>query len=279
MTAAPATQMDADFQYTVTVALDPAGITPANRAAVITAADETLGGSAFGSASVNLVIGEYEYSQAVFGQDSLAGDLDYWAEVERAVGPVIFSISGDPDGDGPQTRARSIQSSTAVDYAALDSIELDASALDSWGSPGVYATGTLPSAAAAALLNELTEMIPLMDYEDPDLAIGILLDWSADPEVAQWTVVSSSLPGDATNAAASADWPTMVAAASRIAIAGIRGSHIAYVNRQGLGGVVTVGACTGTLDAVIPSTDLFAALQTAGVPLPEGSAPGWCSAP
>lgn len=284
VTAVASKQMDAEYHFSVTVTIDRVPV--AKRADVITAVDEVLGGSAFGSASARLAIGPDDvpvYSQSVFGEDTLAGDLDYWAAVEDAVGPVSFGIFEDPDGDGPLTRARNIYRETDLDYSALAGLSLDVTALDSWGSLGVSAMGGLPSTEVADVLAVLTETIPLRDYAELDQATSIALDWS--PGTATWYLVSSSLDYDledpetlaTTDPAASADWPIAVAAASRVAGAGIPPSHFLYSSSEGLGGIVWLGECSAETQANDGDRLLFAALQTAGVDMPNGSAPGWCS--
>lgn len=284
VTAVTTKNMDADYRFSVTVTIDTL---PADkRVDVITAVDDVLGGSAFGSASANLWIGPAdvpEYSQRVFGADTLAGDLDYWAAVEDAVGPVSFSISEDPDGDGPLTRARNVYRETAMDYSPLTALALDETAFDSWGSLGVSAMGSLPSAEVAVVLAALTETIPLRDYADLDQPTSIALDWSG--ETANWYLTSSSLRYDledpqslaTTDPVESTDWPIAVAAASRIAGAGIPPSHFLYSGSEGLGGTIWLGECSTEPQANDGDGLLFTALQTAGVAMPAGSAPGYCS--
>jgi hypothetical protein len=140
------------------------------------------------------------------------------------------------------------------------------------------------------VLRELTATIPPLDYADPDLALGISLDWTSEPEAANWTLQSSSLVYDltdplalaVTDPAASADWPIAVEVASVIAAAGIPSSQFTYSGLQGLGGFVHFGTCASEL-AVSPAdispadTGLFDGLQSAGVVMPPGSAAGWCS--
>ena len=288
VTAVTHKEMNADYQFQVTVAIDAGEVSRDDRVGVITTVDETLGGSAFGSAMTIFSIGTDaapQYSQDVFGDDHLASDLEYWAAVEAAVGEVSFSISSDPDGDGPLTRGRGINSLTPIDYGLLGSIELDDTALDGWGSPGVSAMGTLPDADAARVLSELTATIPLLDYAGPDLALGISLDWTSEPQTVNWTLRSSSLVFDltdplalaATDPAASADWPSAVEAASVIAAAGIPASQFTYIGLQGVGGFVHFGTCASELAVSPVDTGLFDGLRSAGVVMPPGSAAGWCS--
>ena len=288
VTAVTHKEINAEYQFQVSVTIDAGEVSRDNRVGVITTVDETLGGSAFGSAMVRFSIGTDTaplYSQDVFGDDHLATDLEYWAAVEAAVGEVSFSISSDPDGDGPLTRARGVNSLIAIDYGLLGSIELDNTALDTWGSPGVSAMGTLPDANAARVLRELTATIPPHDYADPDLALGISLDWTSEPQAANWILRSSTLVYDmtdpvaweATDPAASTDWPIAVEAASRIAAGGIRGSQFGYFSEQDLGGIVRFGECSTELAANAQDTKLFERLQSAGVVMPPGSAAGWCS--
>ena len=288
VTAVTRKEMNAEYHFSVSVTIDASEVSRDNRVGVITTVDETLGGSAFGSAETRFSIGSDAapyFSQSVFGYDRLAADLEYWAAVEAAVGEVSFSISDDPDGNGPLTRARGVSSLTPIDYGLLGSIELDDTALDGWGSPGVSATGTLPDADAARVLRELTATIPPLDYADPDLALGISLDWTSEPQAANWILRSSTLVYDmtdpvaweATDPAASTDWPIAVEAASRIAAGGIRGSQFGYFSEQDLGGIVQFGECSTELAANAQDTKLFERLQSAGVVMPPGSAAGWCS--
>jgi len=277
VTAVTTKNMDADYRFSVTVTIEALPVD--KRADVITAVDEVLGGSAFGSASANLWIGPGDYpvfSQSVFGEDTLARDLEYWSAVEEAVGPVSFGIYEDPDGDGPRTRTRGVSLPTAMDYSALVGIELDPTALDSWGSLGVSAVGTLPGSEAANALAVVSADIPLRDYADPGQPIGLSLDWT-EPDAAQWTVTSGSLPDDASNPTASTDWPAVVDAAGKIAASGIRNSHFAYFSDFGAGGVVFFGDCMVDLAVGPVDADLFDGLVAAGVAMPAGSAPGWCS--
>lgn len=273
ITAVTAAELDQNYHYSVNVSLDADGVTTQNRVGLITAVDETLGGSAFGSADVRFAIGDYEndyYSQGVFGLDTLPGDLRYWEAVEAAVGEVSFGISSDPDGDGPQTRARNIHRPSAVDYAALQQIELDATALDTWSSAGITAYASLPSAAAAEVLIGF----PALDYTVVDQPLGLGLDWSSQPT---WTLLSASLPDEATDPAASADWPVAVDAVSQIVASGIRGSQFTYMSPFGAGGIVYLGECAGEQSVGPGDEALLAGLVAAGVELPEGTAPGWCA--
>jgi hypothetical protein len=285
VTATTTKQMDAEYRFRVTVTIDE--VPRDKRVAVITAVDEVLAGSAFDGASAWFGIGGEAlpvYSQNVFGLDTLESDLDYWSTVEDAVGEIGFGISDDPDGDGPLTRARSVYRETPMDYGPLVDIELDDTALDSWGSLGVTAVGSLPSAETAAVLSTLAETIPLRDYANLDEPLSISLDWSTETG-ATWFLLSTSLKYDqtdpetlaATDPTATRDWPVAVAVASRIAGAGIQSSLFGYTGTDNLGGIVWFGECGTEPQANDADEALFAALQTAGVVMPAGSAPGWCS--
>lgn len=286
VTAVTDKQMDAEYRFSVAVTIASEEVDRANRAAVISTVDEALGGSAFDNTTAWFTIGTDlapVFSQNHFGADTLQSDLEYWSAVEEAVGDVSFSISDDPDGAGPLTRARGVYSPTPIDYGALAGVALDATALDSWGSLGASAMGSLPSAEVAGVLVALAETIPLRDYADPDQPTSIALDWSA--ETATWYLTSSSLQYDledpaslaTTDPAASPDWPIAVVAASRIAGAGILHSHFLYSGSSGLGGIIWLGECSAEPEANDGDRLLFAALQSAGVVMPAGSAPGWCS--
>lgn len=277
VTAVTRKDMNAEYHFSVTVTVDE--VPREKRVDVVTAVDEVLGGSAFGSAAVQFTIGGEmlpSYSQYLFGADTLATDLEYWAAVEDAIGEVSFGISSDPDGDGPLTRARSVYRDTAMDFALLGDIQLDETALDSWGSLGVSATGTLPSAGAAAALAELTTSIPLRDYLEAEPGLSLSLDWMGE-QGGMWTLTSASLSDEASDPAASTDWPIAVHAASVIAGAGIHESHLGYFSNFGMGGIVWLGECDGELAVGPVDTELFDGLVSAGVVMPAGSAPGWCS--
>ena len=288
VTAVTSKRMDVDYSFTVNVAIEADEVDAANRSEVITLVDETLGGGAFDDATTWFSIGGDAlplYSQNVFGLDTIDGDLDYWDAVEQQVGAVNFSISSDPDGDGPFTRTLGVHSDAVIDYTALAGIPLDDTALNAWNSFGVSAMGSLPSAGASAVLAELTATIPPHDYNNPEAPLALALDWVGEPEVANWYLTSASLDYDMddatslelTDPAASADWPIAVEAASRIAGSGIRASLFGYFNAQNLGGAVWFGECSTQPEANALDEALFTALQSAGVVMPEGSAPGWCS--
>jgi hypothetical protein len=288
VTAVVSKQMDVDYNFTVHVAIDAREVDAANRGEVITLVDEALGGGAFDSATTWFQIGDDVlplYSQNVFGLETLESDLEYWTAIEQEVGAVSFSISSDPDGNGPLTRTRGVHRETVIDYTALTGIPLDETALDAWGSLGVSAMGSVPSAEATAVLAELTPRIPPQDYTEPEAPLALALDWVSEPEVANWYLTSSSLQYDMddatslelTDPAASADWPIAVEAASRIAGSGIRASLFAYFNAQNLGGAVWLGECGTQTESNAIDEALFTALQSAGVVMPAGSAPGWCS--
>jgi len=275
-----ATSMDADYRFAVTVMIDRAEVTADNRDAIIHAVEETLAGGAFGSATRWFSIGtdaEPYYSQNIFGLETLTTDLEYWHAVEDVVGDVSFSVS-EPEGDGPFTRIRSIQKSSPMDYGALASVSLDSTALDSWGSPGVGAQGTLPSAEIAAALAAVTEIVPFYQYSDGAQPPAVDLMWSGLTNTSSWTLHSSGPADLATDPEASSDWPVAVEVISLLIAAGVADSHFSFFNDATAGGIVHLGECDAEISAGPPDTELFDSLRAAGVALPAGSAPGWCSA-
>ena len=269
-------ELSGDLSYQVSVTVLAGELEETGAVAVIAALVDGLGSSVFDEQQVyaSIVSDTQSLSMSTFALsgDDIHSEVAYWYDFAEALGaPVAMQLDATPDTHRRTLTATALQG--PVPWEALAEVVDSSTALRAWSLPGVEAYGVLPDAAEIALIRSLDAVVPPADYGVTDYA-----GYTLSIEQGAVSLAVSSLSVEGVAPAASTDWGWFTTAVSTAVASGAGVGNVSYLSSAtSAGGVVHLGACTGTVTPAEDDDALLAALTAAGVALPAGSGAGHCA--